>query len=237
MLRWRVSTLRRALGMSLTRVRRVALLTLKWRHAGQACITAQRVYVQRPVYEAFTRLLAAKVTSELKIGHGTDPDATMGALTTLRGLEKVKQHVADAVHHNATVVCGGKQPQHLSGYFFEPTILTNMTSDMLITREETFGPVAALYVFETEEEVVGKANDTSMGLASYFFTRDVDRTFRLLDKLEAGMIGMNTGNSSAAESPFGGIKESGYGKESGKDVAVSEYLIAKTGTLTISEHF
>ncbi|CCD47701.1 hypothetical protein BofuT4_P036810.1 [Botrytis cinerea T4] len=108
---------------------------------------------------------------------------------------------------------------------------------MLITEEETFAPVLALYSFDTEDEAVDAANNTSMGLASYFFTKNIDRTWRLLENLEAGMIGMNTGNSSAAESPFGGIKESGYGKESGKDVAVNEYLITKTGTMTIDGHY
>ncbi|KAL1997872.1 hypothetical protein VTN02DRAFT_530 [Thermoascus thermophilus] len=112
-----------------------------------------------------------------------------------------------------------------------------MTQDMLISREETFAPILALYRFETEDEVVRLANDTSMGLASYAFTKNIDRMWRMLENLEAGMIGMNTGNSSAAESPFGGIKESGYGKESGKDVAVNEYLITKTGTLTLEGQY
>ena len=120
---------------------------------------------------------------------------------------------------------------------FRSTILKNMTKEMLVSREESFAPVAALYRFETEEEGVQMANDTSMGLASYAFTKDIDRMWRLLENLEAGMIGMNTGNSSAAESPFGGIKESGYGKESGKEVAVNEYLITKTGTLTLEGQY
>ncbi|KAK6428605.1 hypothetical protein LTR95_015252 [Oleoguttula sp. CCFEE 5521] len=108
---------------------------------------------------------------------------------------------------------------------------------MLIAQEETFAPVMALFKFDTEEEAVQRANDTSMGLASYYFTKNIDRTWRLLENLEAGMIGMNTGNASAAESPFGGIKESGYGKESGKDVAIQEYMVTKTGTLTLSDHY
>ena len=108
---------------------------------------------------------------------------------------------------------------------------------MLIAREETFAPIMALFPFDTEDEAVERANDTSMGLASYFFTKNIDRTWRLLENLEAGMIGMNTGNGSAAETPFGGIKESGYGKESGKDVAIQEYMITKTGTLTLDGHY
>jgi acyl-CoA reductase-like NAD-dependent aldehyde dehydrogenase len=119
----------------------------------------------------------------------------MGPLTTSRGLEKVKKLVADAVSKGGMVLCGGRQPETLEGHFFEPTIISGMTSDMLMTQEEIFGPVLGLYKFETEEEVVRKANDTSMGLASYFFTRNVSRTWRLLEHLEAGMIGMNTGKS------------------------------------------
>ncbi|KAL2370142.1 hypothetical protein RJZ57_005436 [Blastomyces gilchristii] len=150
----------------------------------------------------------------------------MGAITTPRGIEKLERHVADAVSKRGRVLCGGKRPSNLGGYFFEPTIISEMTSSMLTTHEEIFGPLLGLYRFETEEEVVQAANNTSMGLASYFFTSDVNRSWRLLESLEAG-------NASAAESPFGGIKESGYGKEAGKDVAIDEYLIQKTGTLTV----
>ncbi|OTA34189.1 hypothetical protein BTJ68_06328 [Hortaea werneckii EXF-2000] len=175
-----------------------ALMALKWRHAGQACITANRV------------------------------------------LDKAEAQVADAKKNGGQVVLGGSKlhgQEKYPGYFFEPTLITGAKDSMLIAREETFAPVMALFQFDTEEECVKMANDTSMGLASYFFTKNVDRTWRLLENLEAGMIGMNTGNTSAAESPFGGIKESGYGKESGKDVAVAEYLITKTGTLTLADHY
>ncbi|KAJ5266975.1 hypothetical protein N7478_009783 [Penicillium angulare] len=211
-----------------------ALMVLKWRTAGQACTHANRVYVQSGVYEKFAHMMLEATQSKIHVGHGTDRSTTMGPLTTSRGVEKLERHVADAVEKGATVLCGGKRPANLSnGYFFEPTIISGMTSDMLTTKEEIFGPLLGLYKFNSEEEVVKMANDTSMGLASYFFTRDVDRTWRMLESLEAGMIGMNTGNSSCAESPFGGIKESGYGKEAGKDVAIEEYLVSKTGTLTI----
>lgn len=213
-----------------------ALMLLKWRHAGQACISANRVYVQSGVMEKFTRMLT-EATTKLKLGHGAEQGTTMGPVTTSRGITKALNQVSDATNHGAKVLLGGNKVENKSGYFFEPTILTGMKSEMLISREETFAPVCALYEFETEAEVVKMANDTSMGLASYFFTKDVDRTWRMLEGLEAGMIGMNTGNMSAAESPFGGIKESGYGKESGKDVAVAEYLITKTGTFTLEDHY
>merc|ERR1711939_1009182 len=211
-------------------------MALKWRHAGQACITANRVYVQKGVYDKFAEIFKEK-TSKLVVGHGAEKGTTMGPVTTPRSLDKALNQVEDAKKHGGKVVLGGGKVSGTSGYFFEPTIILGAKKEMLITEEETFAPVLALYSFETEQEAVDAANNTSMGLASYFFTKNVDRTWRLLENLEAGMIGMNTGNSSAAESPFGGIKESGYGKESGKDVAVNEYLITKTGTLTLDGHF
>ncbi|KAL3432220.1 Aldehyde/histidinol dehydrogenase [Aspergillus tetrazonus] len=208
-----------------------ALMILKWRTAGQACTHANRVYVQSGVYDTFLRMIV-NATKQLKVGHGASPGTTMGPLTTSRGIGKLERHVADALAKGARLELGGHRLQ-LEGNYFQPTIISGMSADMLTTQEEIFGPLLGLYRFETEEEAVRMANDTSMGLAAYFFTRDVSRTWRLLENLEAGMIGMNTGNSSAAESPFGGIKASGYGKEAGKDVAIEEYLIAKTGTLTV----
>ena len=214
-----------------------ALMLLKWRHAGQACISANRVLVQSGVYSKVEDLLTRK-TKELKIGHGTAEGTTLGPLTTPRSIPKVKEQIQDATNKGGRIVMGGKEPSHTNGgYFFEPTIIGDMTTDMQTTQEEVFGPLCALYKFETEQEAVKMANDTSMGLASYFFTKNADRQWRLLENLEAGMIGMNTGNQSAAESPFGGIKESGYGKESGKEVAVDEYMVTKTGTLTIQDHY
>ncbi|KAL4877605.1 Aldehyde/histidinol dehydrogenase [Aspergillus karnatakaensis] len=213
-----------------------ALMVLKWRTAGQACTHANRVYVQRKVYERFLGM-TVDATKKIKVGHGAAPGVTMGALTTGRGIEKLESHVKDALDKGGDVVLGGKRAVGdglNGGNFFEPTIISGMTEDMLTTKEEIFGPLLGLYRFDTEEEVVRMANDTSMGLASYFFTKDASRTWRLLESLEAGMIGMNTGNSSAAESPFGGIKASGYGKEAGKDVAIEGYLVAKTGTLTVA---
>lgn len=170
-----------------------ALMVLKWRTAGQACTHANRVYVQSGVYDIFVQKILQATQKALRVGHGADPNTTMGALTTPRGLDKLQSHVADAVSKGGKVLCGGRRPDGLNGYFFEPTIISGMTSAMLTTKEEIFGPLLGLYKFETEEEAVRAANDTSMGLASYFFTRDVDRTWRLLESLEAGMIGMNTG--------------------------------------------
>ncbi|GAB7340025.1 hypothetical protein MBLNU457_6529t2 [Dothideomycetes sp. NU457] len=215
------------------------LMALKWRHAGQACITANRVYVQKGVYKKFAEILTQK-TRELVVGHGADSKTTMGPVTTPRGIDKAEEQVKDAVSHGGQLVLGGKKlygSQNYPGYFFEPTLITGANKEMLIAHEETFAPVLALFEFETEDEAVAAANATSMGLASYFFTKNVDRTWRLYEKLEAGMIGMNTGNQSAAEAPFGGIKESGYGKESGKDVAINEYMVTKTGTLTLDGHY
>jgi succinate-semialdehyde dehydrogenase len=176
-----------------------ALMILKWRTAGQACTHANRVYVQSGIYDKFTELLL-QATRKLSVGHGMVSNTTMGPLTTGRGVEKLQRQVQDAINKGGQILCGGKRPDNLSpeyenGYFFEPTIIANMSSDMLTTKEETFGPLLGLYKFETEDEVVQLANDTSMGLASYFFTQDVNRTWRLLENLEAGMIGMNTGKS------------------------------------------
>lgn len=216
-----------------------ALLALKWRHAGQACITANRVYVQAKIYEEFLGKLVER-TKTIKMGHGAKDGTTMGPLTTPRAIPKAQAHVKDAVEAGAKVVLGGKAGTEVgleAGYFHEPTILRDMKQSMLISREETFAPVLGVYSFDTEEEVVKWANDTSMGLASYFFTKNMDRTWRLMENLDAGMIGMNTGNSSAAESPFGGMKLSGYGKESGKDVAIEEYLVSKTVTMTLEDHY
>ncbi|KAJ9646013.1 hypothetical protein H2204_000675 [Knufia peltigerae] len=213
------------------------LMALKFKHAGQVCVTANRVYVQAEVYDKFSEMVA-EATRKLKLGHGAAEDTTIGPVTTPQSLVKIENQVKDAVAHGAKVIVGGQRvTDRGGGYFFEPSVITNMTQGMLLTREETFGPVCGLYKFDTEDEVVTYANNTSLGLASYFFTKDVDRTWRLLENLEAGIIGMNTGNSGSADSPFGGIKESGYGKEAGRDVAVGEYLITKTGTLTLEGQY
>ncbi|KEF59373.1 succinate-semialdehyde dehydrogenase [Exophiala aquamarina CBS 119918] len=209
-----------------------ALMALKYRHAGQACITANRVYVQSGVYDKVAQMLVDGAR-KLRVGHGMDKTTTMGPLTVPAGIEKVASQIKDAVSSGGKVLTGGQKIEIEGGYFFEPTIIGNATPSMQVSSEETFGPLLALFPFSTEEEAITAANNTSMGLASYFFTKNIDRTWRLLENLESGMIGMNTGNASAAEAPFGGIKDSGYGKESGKDVAIQEYMITKTGTLTL----
>ena len=177
-------------------------MLLKWRHAGQACITANRLYVQSGVYDKFTDIIVEK-TKALKVGHGATDGTTMGPVTTPRGLAKAEEQAADAVKHGAKMVLGsGKAHKNakeddgsgsgkgVGGYFMDPTIMTGMTADMLMSKEETFAPVCGLYKFETEDEVVKLANDTSMGLASYAFTKNVDRLWRMLENLEAGMIGL-----------------------------------------------
>ena len=169
-----------------------ALMILKWRTAGQACTHANRVYVQSGVYDKFAQMIL-DATKALRVGHGAEPSTTMGAITTARGIEKLERHISDAVAKGGKLLTGGKKLETLPGYFFEPTIIADMKFSMLTTHEEIFGPLLGLYRFETEEEVVELANDTNMGLASYFFTKDVSRTWRLLESLEAGMIGMNTG--------------------------------------------
>lgn len=168
------------------------LMTLKWRHAGQACITANRIYVQAGVYDRFAALLKER-TSALVVGHGSAAGTTMGPLTTPRSIDKAVAQVADARRRGADVLLGGNALTSQPGYFFEPTILSGMTEEMQISQEESFAPIAALYRFDSEEQAVQWANATSMGLASYAFTKNVDRMWRLLENLEAGMIGMNTG--------------------------------------------
>lgn len=170
------------------------LMGLKWRHAGQACITANRIYVQSGVYDKFAEMLR-KQTAALVVGHGAKEGTTMGPVTTPRSLDKAASQVEDARKLGGNVILGGNKSDCGGGYFFEPTIITDMKPEMLISREETFAPIAALYRFDTEDEAVQWANDTSMGLASYAFTKNVDRMWRMLENLEAGMIGLNSGKS------------------------------------------
>lgn len=169
-----------------------ALMILKWRTAGQACTHANRVYVQKGVYDKFATMML-EATRSIRLGHGAGSGTTMGPLTTKRGLEKMDRHVTDALEKGGKILCGGKRVANMKGNFYEPTIILEMNDEMLTTREEIFGPLLGFYRFETEDQAVQMANDTSYGLASYFFTQDVSRTWRLLEALEAGMIGMNTG--------------------------------------------
>jgi succinate-semialdehyde dehydrogenase/glutarate-semialdehyde dehydrogenase len=196
----------------------------KYRNAGQTCVCANRIYVQDKVYDAFAEKLAAEVR-KMKVGPGTEEGVTTGPLINKAAVEKVEEHVADALKGGARVVLGGKRHQR-GGNFYEPTILVDVTSQMMIAREETFGPVAPLFKFRSEEDVIGMANDTPFGLAAYFYARDVGRVWRIAEALECGIIGINEGIISSEVAPFGGVKESGIGRE-GSQHGVEEYLEMK----------
>jgi succinate-semialdehyde dehydrogenase/glutarate-semialdehyde dehydrogenase len=194
----------------------------KYRNAGQTCVCANRLYVQDGVYDEFVRKLAEK-TKTLKVGNGFEAGVTTGPLIDDAGIAKVEQHVADALAKGAKALTGGKK---IGDRFFEPTVLANATSDMLCAREETFGPVAPVFRFKTEGEAVALANATEFGLASYFYSRDVGRIFRVGEALEYGMVGINTGIISTAEVPFGGFKQSGLGRE-GSHHGIDDYVEIK----------
>jgi succinate-semialdehyde dehydrogenase/glutarate-semialdehyde dehydrogenase len=196
----------------------------KYRNAGQTCVCANRIYVQEGVYEKFTQKLAAEV-KKMKVGPGTEAGVTTGPLINKAAVEKVEEHVADALKHGAKVALGGKR-HALGGNFYEPTILTDVTSKMMVAREETFGPVAPLFKFKTEEEVTAMANDTPFGLAAYFYSRDIGRVWRVAEALECGIIGINEGLISSEVAPFGGVKESGLGRE-GSHHGVEEFVELK----------
>ncbi len=196
----------------------------KFRNNGQTCVCANRIYVQAGVYNAFARKLAAKVGA-LPTGNGVDKGIIFGPLIDKAAIDKVSDHVSDATSKGATVMLGG-QPHELGGTFYEPTILTGVTADMAIATEETFGPVAPLFKFETEAEVVQAANDTEFGLASYFYSNNHARVWRVSEALECGMVGVNTGLISTAEAPFGGVKQSGLGRE-GSRQGMDDYLEIK----------
>ncbi|KAI7866914.1 Aldehyde/histidinol dehydrogenase [Mucor mucedo] len=198
------------------------IVACKFRGTGQTCVSANRIYVQKNVYKEFSTRLAEKV-NKFQVGHGFDSDTTHGPLINMKGIEKVQRHVEDAVSKGAEILAGGK---HLGGSFFEPTVLGKMSTDMEIHTEETFGPVAAIFEFETEDEVVDLANHTPFGLASYFFSRDVGRCWKVAERLETGMVGVNTGIISSCYTPFGGVKESGLGRE-GSYLGVDDYVNVK----------
>ena len=196
----------------------------KYRNNGQTCVCANRIYVQAGVYDAFAEKLATAVNA-LKIGDGLEEGVSTGPLISQDAVEKVEEHIADAIAKGATIKTGGKR-HALGGTFFEPTILTGVTSDMIVTNEETFGPVAPLFKFDTEAEVVAAANDTIFGLASYFYSNDLSRVHRVQEALEYGMVGVNTGLISTEVAPFGGIKQSGFGRE-GSHHGTEDYLEMK----------
>ena len=200
----------------------------KYRNAGQTCVCANRLYVQEGIYEAFAAKLAERVAG-LRVGPGTQSGVQIGPLIEAAALEKVKSHVADALSGGAKLLVGGN-PHALGGLFFEPTVMTEVTTKMLVAREETFGPVAPLFRFKTEEEVIAMANNTEFGLAAYFYSRDIGRVFRVAEALESGMVAVNTGNFSNEVAPFGGVKQSGLGRE-GSKYGIDEYLEIKYVTL------
>ena len=196
----------------------------KFRNAGQTCVCANRIYVQAAVYDAFSEKLKVAV-AKLKVGNGFDEGVTTGPLIDLAGLAKVEEHVADATAKGAKVAAGGARHE-LGGSFYLPTILTGVTQKMMIAREETFGPVAPLFSFDTEEEVIAMANDTEFGLAGYFYARDLGRVWRVAEALEYGIVGINTGIISTEVAPFGGVKQSGLGRE-GSKYGADDYLEIK----------
>lgn len=196
----------------------------KFRNTGQTCVCANRILVQDEVYDEFSAKLSQAV-SAMKVGDGLEDGVVQGPLIDMPAVEKVEEHVQDAVNKGARVVIGG-QRHALGGTFYEPTVLADVTTDMRITREETFGPVAPLFRFKTEEEAIQMANDTEFGLAGYFYSRDVGRIWRVAEALEYGLVGVNAGVISTEVAPFGGMKESGIGRE-GSYQGIDEYLEVK----------
>jgi succinate-semialdehyde dehydrogenase / glutarate-semialdehyde dehydrogenase len=206
------------------------LMASKYRNAGQTCVCANRVYVQAGVYEKFAAKIQVKM-STLKVGAGTEAGVNLGPLIDAQGLAKVEAHVADAIAKGAKVITGGKRSA-LGGLFYEPTLLTDVPKNAMVSTEETFGPVAPLIKFEKEEEVVALANASEFGLASYFYSRDVGRVFRVAEALESGMVGINTGIFSNEVAPFGGVKQSGLGRE-GSKYGIEDYLEIKYLCLSV----
>ncbi|TLD71557.1 NAD-dependent succinate-semialdehyde dehydrogenase [Phragmitibacter flavus] len=196
----------------------------KFRNTGQTCVCANRIFIHDTIYEKFTHLLAAKI-AELKVGDGFEPDITQGPLINIEAVEKVESLLADATSKGATIAVGGRRHAK-GGTFFEPTLLTEATSDMQLAQDEIFGPVAPLFRFQNEAEVIAMANDTEYGLAAYFYSRDIGRIWRTAEALECGMVGINTGIISTETAPFGGIKQSGIGRE-GSHEGIEEYLESK----------
>ena len=196
----------------------------KFRNAGQTCVCANRLYVQDAVYDAFTAKLVAAV-AQLKLGNGLQTGVNQGPLIDEQAVHKVEQHIADAIEHGGQVQIGGQR--HALGHsFFEPTVITGLSNTSLVATEETFGPLAPVFRFSTEEEVVALANASEFGLASYFYTRNISRVWRIAEALESGMVGINTGLISNEIAPFGGVKQSGLGRE-GSKYGMDDYLVMK----------
>ncbi len=202
----------------------------KFRNNGQTCVCANRIYVQSGVYDAFAKKFAARI-SEMKVGNGMEDGVAFGPLIEPQAVDKVKEHVADALSKGAEVILGGKE-HALGGLFYEPTIMTNVDRSMAVTQEETFGPLAPLYRFESDDEVIEQANDTRFGLASYFYSQNLSRVYKVAEALEYGIVGINTGIISTEVAPFGGIKESGLGRE-GSSHGIDDYLEMKYMCLSV----
>ncbi|MFD1508069.1 NAD-dependent succinate-semialdehyde dehydrogenase [Lacimonas salitolerans] len=197
----------------------------KFRNNGQTCVCANRIYVQAGVYDAFAEKLAARVT-QLKMGDGLEPGSELGPLINTDAITKVQEHVADAVSKGAKVILGGGEPQQGPGNFLPPTIVTGATQEMLFATDETFGPLAPLFRFDDVEDVIEMANDTIFGLASYFYAKDLSRVYKVAEALEYGIVGVNTGIISTEVAPFGGVKQSGLGRE-GSHHGIEDYLEMK----------
>ncbi len=204
----------------------------KYRNNGQTCVCANRIYVQDGVYDAFAEKLVTAV-SAMQVGDGFEEGVTTGPLITESAVEKVEEHIGDAVDKGATVAAGGHR-HPLGGTFFEPTILTDVTPDMMVTNDETFGPVAPLFRFSDEDDVIAQANDTIFGLAAYFYANDLGRVYRVAEALEYGMVGINTGLISTEVAPFGGVKQSGQGRE-GSSHGTEDYLEMKYMCMSVGQ--
>ena len=202
----------------------------KFRNNGQTCVCANRIYVQAGVYDAFAEKLA-KAVAALKVGDGLDEGTEAGPLINEDAVEKVQEHIKDVLDRGGAVITGGERHE-MGGTFFKPTVLTGVTQDAKVSTEETFGPVAPLFKFETEEEVIEKANATIFGLASYFYARDIGRITRVQEGLEYGIVGVNTGLISTEVAPFGGVKQSGLGRE-GSHHGIEDYLEMKYICLSV----
>jgi len=196
----------------------------KYRNMGQTCVCANRIYAQDKIYDLFVEKLAKRVAA-MKVGNGLDEGVQQGPLITMEAIEKVESHIADAVSKGGKIVVGGKR-HALGRTFFEPTVMANITRNMLVAKDETFGPVAPVFRFKDEADVIEQANDTQYGLAAYFYARDLGRVFRVAEALEYGMVGINTGAISTELAPFGGVKESGLGRE-GSHHGVDEFVEIK----------
>jgi succinate-semialdehyde dehydrogenase/glutarate-semialdehyde dehydrogenase len=202
------------------------LVVCKFRNAGQTCVCANRIYVHDSVHDDFVEKLSKEAEVSLTVGDGTLPGVTMGPLINAKGVEKVKAHIDNAVENGAEVVLGGEPIEILGDNFFAPTVLTGVTPDMACSIEETFGPVASVIRFNSEDEVISMANNTKAGLAAYFYTKDLSRSFRVSEALEYGMVAVNEGVLSTEVAPFGGIKESGCGRE-GSKYGMDDYMEIK----------